>query len=71
MKRSHGHMAGSDDPTAQKDVFMVDLGHRALTPKLQNQLSQYNARVPVGHIKELDVMSDDGRSFEKIVLKAK
>ncbi|WP_311777799.1 hypothetical protein [Trueperella abortisuis] len=48
-----------------KDFFVVDLGTRALTPKLRGQLQRYNARVKDGKIRRLWVMSSDGRVFEE------
>ena len=53
-----------------KDVFVIDIGIRKLSPRLRNQLSKYNVRAERGTIRQLYVMSANGAQFERIDLLA-
>lgn len=51
-----------------KDCFVIDLGSKSLSPKLETQLAKYNARVKDGHIRRLWVMSEDGKVLKELHL---
>ncbi|TXH24933.1 MAG: hypothetical protein E6R06_10885 [Mycobacterium sp.] len=52
----------------RKDNFLVDLGRRQLSPKLEGQLSEYNRRNPENLVQRLWVLSADGRKLTEINL---
>ncbi|MFC6353925.1 hypothetical protein ACFP6B_08505 [Rothia nasimurium] len=52
-----------------KENFVIDLGEYHLTPKLYNQLRNYNKNNPENTIRSLWVMHGDGKKFEEVPLR--
>jgi hypothetical protein len=51
-----------------KDNFVIDIGPRALSPKLRTQLSAYNRRNPDNRVARLWVMSSGGTKLDALGL---
>lgn len=63
VKRARNH-----ETPVVKDVFLIDLGTEIFSAELRNELRAYNIDRSRYRIRELWVMSDDGRNLERVFL---
>ncbi|MDO5677134.1 MAG: hypothetical protein Q4G35_06460 [Propionibacteriaceae bacterium] len=66
--RIHDAVKSAKQHGITKDVFLIDLGDEKLLPALRSQLARYNQDRQRYQIRELWIMSADGRRLERIHL---